>query len=46
MAISRESQNQIYMPESISGAGGAMKLNAKDDQRRTKAIKDKQGCPC
>ena len=37
MAISRETQNQIFMPESISKAGGAMKLNTKDDQRRSKA---------
>jgi Ras-related protein Rab-7A len=47
MAISRESQNQIFMPESISGAGGALKLNTADDNRRTKQLKKKNaGCPC
>lgn len=37
MAIKRDSNNQIFsLPDSIGGAGGALKLNAKDDQRRTK----------
>jgi hypothetical protein len=31
MAIKRESENQIFMPESIGGAGGAIRLNAADD---------------
>ena len=34
LAIKRENENAIFMPESISGAGGAIKLNAADDQRR------------
>ena len=37
MAIKRESSNQIFsLPDSIGGAGGAIKLNKNDDQRRTK----------
>ena len=37
MAIKRESQNQVFaLPESIGGAGGAIKLNKQDDQRRSK----------
>jgi len=37
MALKRESENQIFnLPESIGGAGGALKLNSRDDQRRTK----------
>lgn len=32
MAIKRDTDNQIFnLPESIGGAGGALKLNAKDD---------------
>jgi Ras-related protein Rab-7A len=32
MAIKRESQNQVFtLPDSIGGAGGAIKLNQKDD---------------
>lgn len=35
MAIKRESQNQVFaLPESIGGAGGAIKLNKQEDQRR------------
>lgn len=29
-AIKRESENPIFMPESISGAGGAIRLGADD----------------
>lgn len=47
MAIKRESENQIFsLPDSISGAGGALKLNAKDDQRRTKTQVQKKMCDC
>lgn len=31
IALKRESENQIMMPDSIGGAGGAIRLNAKDD---------------
>ena len=31
LAIRKESENQIYMPDSIGNAGGAIKLGAKDD---------------
>jgi hypothetical protein len=34
------------MPESISGAGGAIKLNAKEDQRRSKTQVEKKMCEC
>lgn len=46
MALKRESQNQIFMPESISGAGGAIKLNKQDDQRRTRTQVEKKMCEC
>lgn len=46
MALKRESQNQIFMPESIGGAGGAIKLNPKDDQRRSKTQVEKKMCDC
>lgn len=46
MALKRESENQIFMPESISGAGGAIKLNAKEDQRRSKTQVEKKMCEC
>lgn len=47
MAIKRESENQIFsLPDSIGGAGGALKLNAKDDQRRTKTQVQKKMCDC
>ena len=46
MALKRESQNQIFMPESIGGAGGAIKLNQKDDQRRSKTQVEKKMCEC
>ncbi len=37
IAIKNVSDNQIFIPDSISGANGALKLNAKDDQSRSKA---------
>lgn len=47
MAIKRDSNNQIFsLPDSIGGAGGALKLNAKDDQRRTKTQVQKKVCDC
>lgn len=37
MAIKRESENQMFnLPESIGGAGGALKLTVKEDHRRSK----------
>lgn len=38
MAIKRESENQVFnLPDTIGGAGGAIKLNQKDDARRSKS---------
>ena len=34
MAIKRESENVFQLPDSISGAGGAIKMSLKDDKRR------------
>ena len=43
MAIKRDSSSQIFnLPDSIGGAGGALKLNAKDDQRRTNTRMEKK----
>lgn len=47
MAIKRESQNQIFsLPDSIGGAGGAIKLNKQDDQRRSRTQVQKKMCDC
>ena len=46
IAIKRESENQIFIPESISGASGAIKINAKEDQRRSKAQVKAKMCDC
>lgn len=47
MAIKRESENQLFnLPETLGGAGGALKLNARDDQRRTKTQVQKKMCDC
>lgn len=46
MAIKRESENPIFMPESISGAGGAIKLSAGDDQRRSRTNVNTKMCEC
>ena len=47
MAIKRESQNQIFsLPDSIGGAGGAIKLNKMDDHRRTQTQVQKKMCEC
>ena len=46
MALKRETQNQIFMPESISGAGGAIKLNAAEDKRRSRTQVEKKMCEC
>lgn len=37
MALKRESEASIYaLPDSIGGAGGAIKMSLKDDQRRNR----------
>ena len=47
MAIKRDSSSQIFnLPDSIGGAGGALKLNAKDDQRRTNTRMENKSCKC
>ena len=47
VAIKRESSNQIFsMPDSIGGAGGAIKLNKQDDHRRSKTQVQKKMCDC
>lgn len=46
MALKRESQNQIIMPDTIGGAGGAIKLNAKEDNRRSRTQVEKKMCEC
>ncbi len=46
MAIKRESQNQVFLPESIGGAGGAIKLNPSDDKKRNKTKMEKKMCEC
>lgn len=47
MAIKRESENQIFsLPDTIGGAGGAIKINQKDDQRRTKTQVSSKQCQC
>ena len=46
IAIKRESENQIFIPDSIGGASGAIKLNAREDQRRTKAQVQAKICEC
>jgi len=43
MALKRESSNQIFMPESISGAGGAIKLNLREESKTKTKVK-KNGC--
>ena len=35
MAILRESDTTFTLPSTIGGAGGAIKINAKDDARRS-----------
>jgi len=46
MAIKRESENQVFnLPDTIGGAGGAIKITPKDDQKRGKAqYQSKKGC--
>jgi hypothetical protein len=45
-AIKSANDNQIFIPDSISGATGAIKMNAKDDQRRSKAQVKTKMCDC
>jgi len=45
MALKREEQNLLVMPDKIGGAGG-MKLSAKDDKRRTQTQVEKKMCEC
>ena len=35
MAVKREHENSIFMPETIGGASGAMKLSVREDNRRS-----------
>ena len=47
MALKRETENMLFMPDTISGAGGAIRLNAKDDMRRSLVVEEKsKSCPC
>lgn len=45
MAIKRESQNQIIMPDSIGGANGAIKL-AHNQGRRGQTQVEQKMCEC
>lgn len=47
MAIKREQENTIFMPEKIGGiGGGGIKLSAGDDQRRSRTQVEKKMCDC
>ena len=46
IAIKSAGDNQIFIPDSISGASGALKLNARDDQNRSKAQVKSKMCDC
>ena len=46
MALKREQNNIISMPESIGGAGGAIKLNPADDKKRRNTQVQKKMCEC
>ena len=46
MAIKRD-QNQVFsLPESIAGAGGAIRMTQQDDQRRAKTQMQQKKCAC
>ena len=45
-AIKRQASNQIFMPTSIGGAGGAIKLSKEEDSRRSMAVADKKKKKC
>lgn len=36
MAVKRDAENSIFMPETIGGATGAMRLSVREDNRRSR----------
>jgi len=48
MALKRDNENQIFMPDSIGSAHGALKplKLGKDDLRKNKTVVEKKLCDC
>lgn len=46
-ALKRESEANMYgLPDTIGGAGGAIKMTAKDDIKRNRTQVQKKMCDC
>jgi hypothetical protein len=43
-ALKRESNNSIIMPDTIGGAGGAIRLNPREESKRDPKKKKNGGC--
>lgn len=46
VTLKKNNQNQFSMPDSLSGASGAIKLNPNDDLQKQEEKKKKKKCKC